>query len=244
MPSVKPVVAMIGGVACDETLWDDVVARLGGAADCRPILPPGDSIEAMAEAVVRALPEGPFALVGHSMGGYVALAIQRAVPNRVSRLALIGSGSNGEASAQREARLALMDLVRKRSFEAMLDRLVPAMVSAETRADPAMMARLEAMVRRAGAERFLRQQTAVMNRPEAQSALAAIRVPTLVVAGAGDRIVAPQFGRETADRIPGAAFRLLARCGHIAPVERADAVGDLLSAWLADEPLPPQEPLD
>lgn len=243
MPPARPQVVLIGGVACDETLWDDTIAALGGIADCRPVLPDGAGIDAMA-ADVLARVTGSFALVGHSMGGYVALAIQRRAPDRVERLALIGSGSNVEQPAQRAARLALMDLVRRKGFDALIDRLVPAMVAPETRRDAAMMARLEAMVRRAGAERFLRQQAAVMERPEAHAALASIRVPVLVMAGRDDRIVAPAFGEETARAIPGAAFRLLARCGHIAAVERADAVSALLCDWLLDRPLPPQEAID
>ena len=238
MSHPRPVLVMIGGVACDETLWDDEVAALGDIADCRPILPAGDRIEEMAADILARIP-GCFALVGHSMGGYVALAIQRATPERVTRLALIGSGANVESAQQREARLALMNLVRQKGYDALIDKLVPAMVGPDARRNAPMMARLEAMVRRAGAERFLRQQAAVMHRPEAQAALSHIKVPVIVLSGGDDRIVPPEFGAETARSIPNAEYHLLDRCGHIAPVESADAVATLLRNWLMQETMAP-----
>lgn len=241
--SPESALVLIGGVATDESLWDDQVGALAGIADCHPVLAHGTTIAAMADHVLAQVPAGPLALVGHSMGGYVALAIQRRHPERATRLALINSASNTEGEAQRHARQALLTTVHERGFEAMLDRLIPAMVAPDTLRDEAMMKRLGAMVRRAGGERFVREQTAVMNRPEAQSALGSIGVPTLVVVGDRDRIVPPDLGAETAARIPGATLRRLARCGHIAPVERADAIADLLAAWLTGRPLPPQEAL-
>ncbi len=227
----KPVVVMIGGVACDETLWDDQVAALAGIADCRPILSHKDSIEAMA-ADILAQVQGRFALVGHSMGGYVALAIQRAAPERVERLALIGSGANVESAEQREARLALMALVREKGFEALIGKLVPAMVGPESRRNAPMMARLEAMVRRSGPDRFLREQAAVMHRPEALNGLSAIGVPVIVLSGKDDRIVSTRFSEQAAAHIAGADFFPLDHCGHIAPVERAAEVTRLLRDWL------------
>lgn len=231
MPLGKPKLVMIGGVATDESLWDDQVAALRDVADCRPILSSGASIEAMAANVLTRL-DGSFALVGHSMGGYVALAIQRAAPERVERLALIGSGANVESDAQREARCALMGIVRERGFDAMLDRLVPAMVGSDSRNNAAMMMRLAGMVRRAGAERFLREQAAVMHRPRADDALDRIGVPVLVLAGREDRIVPPEFAEAMGHAIPRADFRLIDRCGHLAPVERADIVSASLREWL------------
>lgn len=228
----RPVVVMIGGVACDESLWEDEIFALSDVADCFPVLPQGDSIEAMAGDVLARVGQKRMSLVGHSMGGYVALAIQRAEPDRVERLALIGTGANLEGDSQGAARLALIDLVRERGFEALISKLVPAMVSPETLRAKAKMSRLEAMVRRAGAERFLRQQTAVMHRPDAMAGLAGIHVPTVVIAGQDDRIIAPCHGREMAGLIERAEFHLLEKCGHIAPVERFEAVSMHLRNWV------------
>src|SRR3546814_5373064 len=56
---------------------------------------------------------GPLAVVGHSMGGRVALEIARAAPERVTRLALLDTGANAAADAESGARNAPVGLARR-----------------------------------------------------------------------------------------------------------------------------------
>lgn len=228
---------LISGVACDDALWACQTASLQDVAAMRCVTPDRETIEANAADILASAPDR-FAVAGHSMGGYVALAVQRAAPERVERLALIGSGASVEQPDQNAARMTLIGLVRERGYDAMLAKLVPAMAGSDARADPEMMRGLDAMVRRAGAERFIRQQLCVAGRPDPMPALSRVTVPMIAIAGAQDRIIPPEQGAAAAAAVRGARFTLLEGCGHIAPVEKAGIVTDLLRAWLSADPAP------
>ena len=65
-------------------------------------------------------------------------------------------------------------------------------------------------------------------------AIRGVRVPTLVAVGERDRICLPDDARELAASIPGANFRLIRNCGHLAPMERPGQVNALLRDFLTD----------
>jgi pimeloyl-ACP methyl ester carboxylesterase len=83
-----------------------------------------------------------------------------------------------------------------------------------------------------GAERFVRHQQAILDRPDASNGLGEIRCPTLILVGAADKITPPMLAKELADGIKGAWLEVIPRCGHLSPLERPQAVGAALAGWL------------
>jgi pimeloyl-ACP methyl ester carboxylesterase len=61
--------------------------------------------------------------------------------------------------------------------------------------------------------------------------LPGIAVPTMVAAGAEDALTPPSDAEEMAALIPGAQLRVIAQCGHLAPMERPDEVSAILHQW-------------
>jgi 3-oxoadipate enol-lactonase len=62
---------------------------------------------------------------------------------------------------------------------------------------------------------------------------AALRLPTIVIAGANDGTTPPDLVRETANLIPGAEFHLMRGVGHLPMLDKPDAYGALIAAFLA-----------
>jgi pimeloyl-ACP methyl ester carboxylesterase len=62
-----------------------------------------------------------------------------------------------------------------------------------------------------------------MHDPKLKSRLHRIRIPTLFVWGAADRILTEDYGRAYCAAIPGARFETIARAGHYPHVEQPDA---------------------
>ncbi|MEJ0042291.1 MAG: hypothetical protein WDM81_08780 [Rhizomicrobium sp.] len=102
----------------DAAFWSAQTAAL---ADIRVAHVPhyglADSIEAMAEDVLRDAPD-VFDLAGHSMGGRVAQQIVRRTPGRVRRLALFATDYRGPADGRaRDAEAAQHDVMPARARE-------------------------------------------------------------------------------------------------------------------------------
>ena len=89
------------------------------------------------------------------------------------------------------------------------------------------------MAEEVGPDGFVRQQRAIMSRPDSRPVLPMIRVPTLVVVGEEDVLTPPAEAQEIASGI-GAEARLVTipRCGHLATLEAPEIVTRELVAFL------------
>ena len=88
------------------------------------------------------------------------------------------------------------------------------------------------MIDETGPEAFVRQQQAIMSRPDSRPLLGSIRCPTLVLVGDGDLATPPELNKEIADGIAGARFMVVPECGHLSTIERPQAVNAALAEWL------------
>ena len=224
---------LLPGLLCDRALWAPQVEALGDVADISVAdLTQADSMAGMAEAVLRAAP-AEFALAGLSMGGYVAFEIMRRASGRVRRLALLDTSARADTPEQTQARRDLIALSQQGDFKGVTPRLLPRWVHPSRVADAALVETVTAMTRRVGRDAFIRQQTAIMNRPDSRPGLAAIGCPTLVLCGHEDQSTPVDRHREIAADIADARLVVVPDCGHLSTLERPAIVNRELRAWLA-----------
>lgn len=229
---MRPTILLLPGLLCDRRLFGAQLPALAAVAETLVAdLTRDASIPAMAERALAAAPRH-FALLGLSMGGYVAFEILRQAPSRVTRLALLSSQARADTEEALARRRGLMALAEKGEFKGVSPRLLPLFVHRDRLGDPALTATILAMAESVGKEGFLRQQEAIMGRPDSRPGLGAIACPTLVLAGREDAVTPPERQIEMAEAIPEATLVLLPRCGHMAPLERPAAVTAQLLAWL------------
>ncbi len=98
--------------------------------------------------------------------------------------------------------------------------------------DTALKREFLAMADDVGPDAFVRQQTAIMGRPDSRPMLASIRCPTLVLVGDADELTPPDRSEEMAAAIPGARLVTVPDCGHLSTLERPDIVTAALIAWM------------
>jgi pimeloyl-ACP methyl ester carboxylesterase len=98
--------------------------------------------------------------------------------------------------------------------------------------DPLLAETVTAMTRRVGRDAFLRQQTAILGRPDSRPGLAAIACPTLVLCGHDDQATPVDRHREIAADIADARLVVIPECGHLSTLERPEIVNRELRAWL------------
>ncbi|MEO6566176.1 MAG: alpha/beta fold hydrolase, partial [Casimicrobiaceae bacterium] len=192
----------------------------------------GDSMAAIASHILADAPPR-FVLAGHSMGGYIAFEIMRQAADRVIALALLDTSARADAPEQTEKRKAQITLARRGPFAAIAALQFPAFVHPSRAKDKALQNYMAAMANDNNADIFIRQQTAIMNRPNARDELAGIGCPTLVVVGDADVATPPEQAQEIAAAIPGARLVVIKQCGHMCAIERPDAVTTTLDGWLS-----------
>jgi pimeloyl-ACP methyl ester carboxylesterase len=183
----------------------------------------------------RILAEAPprFALAGHSMGGYIAFEIMRQAPQRVAKLALINTQARPdtpEATARRRSQIAR---AKSGDYHAVLDELFIGFVHPSRREDASLRQLVRDMGDDIGAEAFVRQQTAVLSRPDSRPTLAWIKCPTLVLSGDEDNTIPNSLSVEMADGIHGAKLVILSDCGHLPQPEQPQATAEALVEWLS-----------
>jgi len=215
---------LVPGLLCTPRLYAEqlpVLWRLG------PVMVADHTRDAdVAGLARRILAHAPprFALVGLSMGGYIAFELLRQAPERVLRLALLDTTARSDTPEQQENRRRLMALAQSGHFGEIADLLFPRLVHREHRADVALQGIVRLMAEETGVAASLRQETAILNRPDSRSGLSAIRCSTTVIVGEGDELTPPDLAREIASGIPGARLIEIAGAGHASTLEQPQAV--------------------
>lgn len=225
-------IILLPGLLCDQRLFAGQLPALAARAPTVVAdLTGADTIAGLAAQVLETAP-ARFALIGLSMGGYVAFEILRRAPERVSRLALLDTQARADTDEAKSRRRGLMELAEKGEFLGVAPRLLPLFLHPDALADLAITGTVQAMAESTGKSGFLRQQAAIMSRTDSRPSLPAITCPTLVLAGHADQVTPLELQLEMAAAIPDATLVTLPRCGHLSPLERPEAVIRQLLAWL------------
>jgi pimeloyl-ACP methyl ester carboxylesterase len=227
-------IVLVPGLNCSARLYAEQIPALWGfgpvtIADHRR----DDSVAAIATRILATAPPR-FALVGLSMGGYIALAIMREAPERVARLALLDTSARPDTPEQSERRGGLIALAGDGRFSELPDLLFPVFVHRNRQGDETLRVIVRTMAEETGPQAFMRQQRAIMTRPDCRAQLASIRCPTLVLVGDGDELTPPVLSEEIAAGIAGARLVRVPDCGHLSTLERPEAVNRALVEWLKE----------
>jgi pimeloyl-ACP methyl ester carboxylesterase len=197
-----------------------------------------DTVAGIAGRILAGAPPR-FALAGLSMGGYVAFEILRRAPERVARLALLDSSARPDTPEQTQRRLGQIELARGGRFGEIADQQFPLLVHRSRHGDAAARELVRLMADETGPEAFIRQQQAIMGRPDSRPGLAAIGCPTLVLVGDDDQLTPPAWSEELAAGIPGARLVVVAGAGHLSTLDQPERVTEALVAWASGEELTP-----
>lgn len=182
------------------------------------------SIDECADLLARfadALRLRPFVLVGHCLGATVALRFAAQHPARLRGLVLAGPSLKPDHG---DALPTLREVVLGR----LPQQFSPEAFSPQSAPD-VMREFFTAFVTTDPRVRLTDFEAA--HGYDAAAHCGRVTLPTLVIAGADNRITAPALSEAVAQAIPGARFETLAAAGHAAPIEQADAFNALLDGF-------------
>lgn len=191
-----------------------------------------NSMTAIATRILATAPPR-FALVGLSMGGYLAFEIMRQAGDRVERLALLNTSAHPDTAEAAERRQEQIAMAKDGKLAEVVELLSRRWLRSAVRDDPSLRQVIRQMAEETGPAAFVRQQVAIMNRPDSRPGLTSITCPVLVVAGAEDEVTVPGHSEEMASQIPRARLVMVPECGHLSTLEQPGAVTQALTSWLA-----------
>ncbi len=236
-------VLLIHGAGDSAAIWRSQIAALGREHRLLALDLPGHGARlaeaahadhaANAAEVERALAAAAIeraVVVGHSLGGAVALTYALEQPTRLRALVLVASG------ARLRMHPSLLEAAREKAEAAAgaatpVGSVVPPERCLAPGATPDVVAWLGAHGGQATAQAVYADFEA-NNRFDVMDRLGEIRVPTLVIGGAQDAMTPPKFVQYLAESIPGAQLALLEGAGHYPMVEQADAFNHRLAQFL------------
>lgn len=175
-------------------------------------------------------------VVGHSMGGLIAMQLALISPRRVKSLALLCTFPDGQSGVRLtrntfftgiRTRLGTRNMRRNAFLSLVLSKA--GMRSEQLRTLATEMTDLFGRDL-ADQPSIIMKQLRAMSRFDPTWRLRCLAsIPTLVVSGEEDRIAVPAYGRKLAGAIPGAAYLQLEKAGHAVPIESPESINRLLA---------------
>ena len=245
-----PALLLLHAFPQDASMWDQQVAALSGRYSClrpdafgcgsSPPPPAGLTLQGWAAAVLDVLDEADVdrvAIVGASMGGYLAFALLRKAPQRFLGLCLLGSRARADSDTARADRAALVTHLRDdgpAAIEQLVENQPSKLLSKGGTGEFHISDPVRGRIRRCTPAGLATLSQILAERPDSTPTLATIAIPTLVVAGSEDGLVPVEEAQAMASGIPRARFEVMEGSGHLVSLERAQAVNKLMAEWLDD----------
>ena len=171
-------------------------------------------------------------IAGISMGGFIAQLLAANYPSRVLSMTSIMSGSGPVDPTLVDALWSV-----RRSREAVIQEWVEYVRQFGSKKyfegdDYSRRIAAAAFDRSYSPDGANRQLLAIFSMKNTRDRVSTISVPILVVHGAGDLLISPSKGKETADLIPGATFQLIDGMGHDIPPGLGKPLAEIVLAHI------------
>ena len=236
MPTSQPTLVFLHGFAESREIWADLLAGLPAHYRVLALNLPGHgtnihdvrdySMEAQARYVAEKLTAAgteKTVLVGHSMGGYVALAFAERWPERVAGLALINSSAFADSEEKKASRAKNVAFVERHGVAKFMESFIrPLFAPVHREALTAQRELLEEIGKATPAATIIGGMRAMAARPDRTHVLREARFPVLLVAGKEDVAVPLEQSVALAPLAPVAHALFLADVGHLAYLEQPE----------------------
>jgi pimeloyl-ACP methyl ester carboxylesterase len=175
-------------------------------------------------------------LGGLSMGGYVAMALLRRHPERISAVVLADTKANADQDAARANRERIAAAVESDDASTVLvDEVLPTLLGSTTVASrPLVSGRVRGLVQAAPPAAVAWAQRAMAARPDSFDALRAFDRPALVIVGAEDVLAPPPDAQAMADALPQSRLVVVPEAGHLTNVETPEAFNAAVGGFLTE----------
>jgi pimeloyl-ACP methyl ester carboxylesterase len=237
-PALGEPVVLIPGFMADARSFMPQLIRLGASRQVI-VLTPGlaDTVERLATEAAPNLP-ARFAVIGHGLGGNIAIELLRRRPDAVSRIALIATDPVPETPKLAAEQEVLLVAAKTGHLAESIAKLLPTAALHDAPLREQLLQLVQEMAASLGLEQFQRQLRVMQRRSDQQKTLRKANVPTLILAGECDTVVPRRRTELLAALMPHACLELIPDAGHLPQLEQPEAVTKALETFLSGR-LPP-----
>ncbi|RYG25611.1 MAG: alpha/beta hydrolase [Chitinophagaceae bacterium] len=223
-------------VAFLQSSWRVIVPDLPGSGLSEEV--PDMSMEGLAEAIHSIIHEENIhacPVIGHSMGGYVALALAEHYPNHVSALGLFHSTAFADNEEKKATRRKGIGFIREHGSTEFLRTTSPNLFSGKTREkNPGLVTEFVGGLSNFSPTALVSYYDAMMQRPDRTEVLKNSDLPVLFVMGEHDTAVPLQDSLKLCYLPEKAYIHILHESGHMGMLEELEKSNGILDNFLSD----------
>jgi 3-oxoadipate enol-lactonase len=240
----RPVV-LLHGFPFDHTIWQaqiDILSRDYHviAPDLRghgqsPVPEAGYDLDAMMSDVVALLDDlriEAAVWVGHSMGGYIAMAALRRAPTRVSAAVFVATHPFADSPEKQQDRLRSANRALAEGSEPVVSGMIPVLFAPETDLESNTVKAIRQIMLNTPPVGVAGALIAMAGRPDSVKTLQTARVPMALIAGAQDQIVKPEMVGSLAQHVPQLRLAQISAAGHMLMIEQPETTTAALRDFL------------
>jgi pimeloyl-ACP methyl ester carboxylesterase len=227
---MKKTVVLLHGFGADSSTWNDYATVL--EKDYTVILPEYatlsylKTIEDYADFVHEQLVEKGIekcAVIGHSMGGYIALAFAEKYPQMLSGFGLFHSTSFADSDEKKVARNKIIETIKKSGSEVFIRASTPTLYAEEfVKLNPFVIAKHIEYASQFPPEALVAGMQAIRDRPDRRAVLKALRVPVMFIIGEKDKSISPADSKSQIMIPKFFSSSILDNVAHMGMVEERD----------------------
>tara|TARA_B100002003_G_scaffold81843_1_gene76361 strand:+ start:828 stop:1520 length:693 start_codon:yes stop_codon:yes gene_type:complete len=223
---------MIPGMMCDERIFAPQIEELVSKRSVHVAdISKHDNISDLAADVLSNAPP-KFCLVGHSMGGIVAMEICAQDPKRIEKLVLIDTNPLAEleeVKLKREPQIS--DALSGKLVNVIRDEMKPNYLASSENQDIILNICLE-MALSLGPKVFINQSRALQTRADQQSNIQSINIPVLIMCGSEDKLCTVERHEMMHNMISNSELKIINNAGHMPTLEQPSETTEVLKEWL------------
>jgi len=223
---------MVPGMMCDERIFSPQIEELSKNIEVTVAdISNFSSVTELASDVLKNAPKS-FSLLGHSMGGIVAMEIYSQEPKRIEKLILMDTNPKAELDEVKLKREPQIREVNKgKLLEVMRDEMKPNYL-AESENKRSVLNVCMDMALTLGPDVFINQSRALQSRLDQQNTIQSIKIPVLIMCGSEDKLCPVERHEMMHNMISDSDLIIINNAGHMPTLEQPRETTEVIKEWL------------
>lgn len=241
-------ILLVHGFAEDSEIWKNQVNHLSenyrlivpdlagsGKSDFIPEIFTMDDHAEMLEHLLRQEKIPSVTIIGHSMGGYIALAFAEKYPTLVKALGLFHSSSAADTEEKKESRRKAIQFIKQNGSKKFLQQTTGNLLSPDSKQKtPGIVQELVDQYSNFNPNSLVHYYEAMIQRPDRSEVLRKIAKPVLIIAGEHDQAIPVKLSQEQSFLPELCYFHSLKNSGHLGMLEQPSESNAILEKFFEE----------